>query len=153
VQGFLLPEIPCYGQQSVLGVFMKNSMTSGPGLHFILDEKSEETIVYCSGQITTRSAQWFEQEICSRVIPVSRGKGVAVTSRIMLDFAEVFHIDNTGMASLFALWRAAQQKCCAIEIHNFGMRPGALAQWARRITGRIRTVVWARRMTESFKEQ
>ena len=132
---------------------MKSTMTSGPGLHFILDEKSEETIVYCSGQITTKSAQWFEQEIVSRVIPVSRGKGVAVTSRIMLDFAEVFHIDNAGMASLFALWRAGQQRCCDMEIHNFGVRPSALAQWARRITGPIRTALWARRMTESLKEQ
>jgi len=132
---------------------MKNNMTSGPGLHFILDEKSEETIVYCSGQITTRSAQWFEQEIRSRVIPVSRGKGATVTSRIMLDFAEVFHIDSAGMASLFALWRAGQQKCCDIEIHNFGVRPGALTQWVRRIAGRIQSALWARRMTESLKAQ
>lgn len=128
---------------------VKNTMTSGPGLHFILDEKSEETIVYCSGQITTKSAQWFEQEIRSRVIPVSRGKGAAVTSRIMLDFADVFHIDSAGMASLFALWRAGQQKCCDIEIHNFGVHPGALTQWARRLTGRIRSALWARRVTES----
>ncbi len=132
---------------------MKNTMTSGPGLHFILDEKSEETVVYCSGQITTRSAQWFEQEIRYRVIPVSRGKGVAVTSRIMLDFAEVFHVDNAGMASLFALWRAGQQKSCEMEIRNLGVRAGALHQWTRRITGRIRTALWARRMTESHEEQ
>src|SRR5262249_46205468 len=122
---------------------VKAAMTSGPGLHFILDEKSEETIVYCSGQINTKSAQWFEQEIRSRVIPDSRGKGVAVTSRIMLDIADVFHIDNAGMASLFALWSAGQQRCCDFEIHNFGARPGALAQWVRRATSRIRTALWA----------
>lgn len=132
---------------------MKNAVTFGPGLHFILDEKSEETIVYCSGQINTKSAQWFEQEIKSRVMPVSRGKGVAVTSRIMLDFAEVFHIDNAGMGSLFALWTAGQQKCCEIEIHNCGVRPGTLAQWIRHVTSRIRIALWDRRMTESLKEQ
>lgn len=125
---------------------MTSIVTSGPGLHFILDEKSEETIVYCSGQITTKSAQWFEQEIRSRVIPASRGKGVAVTSRIMLDFAEVFRIDNAGLGSLFALWTAGQHRCCDIEICNLGVRPSALAQWTRRITGRIRTALWARRM-------
>ncbi len=132
---------------------MKSNVTSGPGLQFILDEKREETIVYCSGQITTKSAQWFEREIRSRVIPVSRGKGVAVTSRIMLDFAEVFRVDNTGLASLFALWTAGQQKCCDIEVRNFGVRPGALARWTRRVTDRIRTALWARRMAGSLKEQ
>ena len=130
---------------------MKNGVISGPGLQFILNEKCEETIVYCSGQLTAKSAQWFDQEIRSQVIPVSRGKGVAVTSRIMFDFSDVFHIDNAGLGSLFALWTAGQQKCCDIEIHNFGVRPGALAHWVRRVTGRVRTVLWARRMTESLK--
>ena len=129
---------------------MKNTVTSGPGLHFILDEKSEETIVYCSGQITSKSAQWFEQQIRSRVIPLSRGNGLSVTSRIMLDIAEVFHVDNAGMAALFALWKAGQEKCCDIEIHNFGVRPNTLTRWARRITGRVRAALWARRMTASF---
>jgi len=132
---------------------MKNIVTSGPGLHFILDEKSEETIVYCSGQITAKSAQWFEQEIRSQVIPSSRGKGVAVTSRIMLDLSQVFHIDNAGLGSLVALWTAGQQKCCDVEIHNFGVPSGSLARWARRVTGRIRTALWARQMTEPLKEQ
>ena len=130
---------------------MTNSVISGPALHFILNEKSEETIVYCSGQITGKSAQWFEQEIRDRVIPVSRGKGVAVTSRILLDLSDVFHVDNTGFGSLFALWTAGQQKSCEVEILNFGVRSGTLAQWLRKATAPIRRVLWARRMGEAIK--
>ncbi|GEM_PF-1988783 len=121
---------------------MTNSVVSGPGMHFVLNETNQQTIVYCSGQITGRSARWFEQEIRTRVIPISRGKGVAVTSRIMLDLSDVFHIDNDGLGSLFAVWTAGQQANCRMEIHNFGSRSSALARLAHRAIAHIQGIFW-----------
>jgi anti-anti-sigma regulatory factor len=134
---------------------MTGKVISCPGLHFILDEKSEETIVYCSGQITIKSAQWLEQEIRARVIPVSRGKGITVTSRIMLDLSDVSHVDNAGLGSLFALWTAGQRACCQIEIHNFGVRSksGALTRLVHRVIAQIQDVLWNLRSGESLKGQ
>jgi anti-anti-sigma regulatory factor len=122
---------------------MTNSVVSGPGMHFVLNEKSQETIVYCSGQITSRSARWFEQEIRNRVIPISRGRGVVGTSRVMLDLSDVFHIDNDGLGSLFAVWTAGQQSSCDVEIHNLGSqsRPSALAQLAHRVISQIQGIL------------
>jgi anti-anti-sigma regulatory factor len=134
---------------------MTGKVISCPGLHFILDEKSEETIVCCSGQITRKSAQWFEQEIRTRVIPVSRGKGIAVTNRIMLDLSDVFHVDNAGLGSLFALWTAGQRASCQIEIHNFGARSksSALARLVHRLIAQIQGILWNPRSGESLKGQ
>ena len=125
---------------------MTGSMFSSPGLHFILDATSEEIIVYCSGQITRKSAHWFEQEIRTRVIATSGGQ-VAVNSRIMLDLSDVFHIDNAGLRSLFAIWKAAQQASCRVEIHNFVVRSrsSASARLARRVIAHIRSILWNRR--------
>ena len=130
---------------------MTNSVVSGPEMHFVLNEKNQETIVYCSGQITSRSARWFEQEIRTRVIPISRGKSVAVTSRVMLDLSDVSHIDNDGLGSLFAVWTAGQQANCSVEIHNFGSRSrsSALSRLAHRIVAHIPGALWNRWTGES----
>jgi anti-anti-sigma regulatory factor len=85
-----------------------------------LDEKPEEITICCNGKITAESAHMFEREVRDNSIPVSRGKGVAVINRIVLDLSNVTHIDNAGLEALLGVWAAGQRKSCNVEIINFG---------------------------------
>jgi hypothetical protein len=77
---------------------MGNKIFSAHGLKLELEEKPEETIVHCSGKITAESAEMFQSEIRGHVIPASRGKGVAVTCRIVLDLSQVTPLIASALA-------------------------------------------------------
>jgi anti-anti-sigma factor len=102
-----------------------------PGLTLTLEEKAEETIIYCAGKITADSAEVFQSEIRDHVIPMSRGKGVAVTNRIVLDLSDVSFVDSAGLGTLFGLWKAAQIKACDLEIVNLSPRVKKLMSLTR----------------------
>ena len=89
-------------------------------LKLSMDEKPEEIIIRCNGRITADSADMFQRELCGRSIPVSRGKGVPVINRIVLDLSNVTLIDDAGLEALMDVWTAAQRKACRLEIINFG---------------------------------
>jgi anti-anti-sigma regulatory factor len=89
-------------------------------LKLTVDEKPEEIIIRCNGRITADSADMFQREVCGRSIPVSRGKGIAVINRIVIDLSNVTHIDGAGLVALLDIWTAGQRKACSLEIINFG---------------------------------
>lgn len=89
-------------------------------LELDMDEKPEEVTIHCHGRITAESAHMFQREVRDNCIPVSRGKGVPVINRIVLDLSNVTHIDNAGLEALLDVWTASQRKACSVEIINFG---------------------------------
>jgi anti-anti-sigma factor len=91
-----------------------------------LEEGPTETTVRCRGKITAESAQMFQNEIRDRVIPVSRGKGVDVTQRIVVDLSGVSYIDSVGLGALLAVWTAGQRRDCDLEITNMTPRVQSL---------------------------
>ena len=110
---------------------MASAAFSAPGLRVSLEEGAEETVVYLSGKITAESAESFQSEISNHVIPMSRGKGVAVTTRIVLDLSNVTFVDSTGLGALFSLWSAARSKSCQLEIVNPNPRVQKLVSLSR----------------------
>ncbi|HKV94358.1 MAG TPA: STAS domain-containing protein, partial [Candidatus Angelobacter sp.] len=101
---------------------MSTRTFTAPGLQLDLDERPQETIVYCSGKITSESAETFQNEIRGNVIPESRGKGVDVTTRIVLDLSRVTFVDSTGLGALLGIWTAAQRRGCDVELVNLSPR-------------------------------
>lgn len=89
-------------------------------LEMDMDEKPEEITLHCNGRITAESAHMFQREVRDNCIPVSRGKGVPVINRIVLDLSNVTHIDNAGLEALLDVWTAGQRTACSVEITNFG---------------------------------
>jgi anti-anti-sigma factor len=87
-----------------------------------MDEKPEEITIHCNGRITAESAHMFQREVRDNSIPISRGKGIPVINRIILDLSNVTHIDNVGLEALLDVWTAGQRKACSVEIINFGRR-------------------------------
>ena len=105
---------------------MATTIHCAPLLTFDLEENPKEVIVYCHGRITAESAELFQSEVRDQTIPASRGKGLAVIGRIVLDLSDVTRIDNEGLRALLAVWTAGQQKNCSVEIVNLpgsGKRP------------------------------
>lgn len=92
-------------------------------LQINMDEKPEEITIHCNGKITAESAYMFEREVRDNSIPISRGNGVPVINRIVLDLSNVTHIDNAGLEALLGVWTAGQRKSCSVEVINFGPQP------------------------------
>lgn len=87
-----------------------------------MDEKPEEIIIRCRGRITAESAEMFERQVRESSIPASRGKGIPVINRIVLDLSNVTRIDNAGVKAMLDVWTAGQKKGCSVEIVNYGSR-------------------------------
>lgn len=93
-----------------------------------MEEKPEEITIRCHGRITAESAYMFQREVRDNSIPVSRGKGVPVINRIVLDVSNVTHIDNAGLEALLDVWTAGQRKSCSVEIINRGSQ--GIKRWS-----------------------
>src|SRR6476469_8353487 len=98
---------------------MTNKAFSTSGLKLVFEEAAEEAVVRCTGQITAASCEMFQREIKLNLIPASRGKGVYVNSRIVLDLSKVTCIDDAGQAAITELRKAGQKRGCAVETLNF----------------------------------
>ena len=65
------------------------------------------------------------------MIPTSRGKGVDVTRRIILDLSQVSFVDSTGLGALLSVWTAAQRRSVDLEIANLSPRVEKLVNMSK----------------------
>ncbi len=109
---------------------MPNKTFSASGLKLVFEESSQEAIVHCDGRITAASSEMLLREIAGNLIPISRGKVVAVNTRIVLDLSRVTYVDSAGLEAISKLWTAGQSRCCAVEIANLSTRGRKLINMA-----------------------
>jgi anti-sigma B factor antagonist len=103
---------------------------AAPGLTLQLQENADQTIVHCSGKITAENSDVFQSQIRD-LIPASRGHVAAIACRIVLDFSNLTHVDNTGLGALLGAWTAARRKGCELEIANMNPRVNKIVEMTK----------------------
>jgi anti-anti-sigma factor len=72
-----------------------------------------ETVVFCSGRLTSDSAADFRDEV-RKLIPT--------TKVLVLDFTNVEHLDSSGIGAVVRLYVSAKQADCELRLVNFNQR-------------------------------
>lgn len=72
-----------------------------------------DTIVFCSGRLTSDSAADFRDEV-RKVIPTAKV--------LVLDFTGVEHMDSSGIGAVVRLYVSAKQANCELRLVNFNQR-------------------------------
>lgn len=81
------------------------------GLTFVIERNGEGAVVRCSGRLVAGVNDKFHREI-SAIIPGSK--------RIVLDMAELTHMDSSGIGTLVRLYVSGKSAGCAVELMNPG---------------------------------
>jgi anti-anti-sigma factor len=96
-------------------------------LEFELEERAHETIVHYKGRITAENSGMFQKQI-GNVIPESCSQSAALTYKIVLDLSNVTYVDSSGLGALLAVWTAAINKGCELEMANLNPRVEKLVE-------------------------
>lgn len=82
-------------------------------LNITIEEKGEVAIVHLHGRLVSNVSGSFYTRI-SQLIPTHR--------RIILNLADLSHIDSMGLGSLVRLMVSAKMKGCSLELVHLGKR-------------------------------
>ena len=78
---------------------------TGPELKLETQETPNETIVHCTGRITSNTAALFSETI-RNLIPESKS--------ITVDLSQVSYIDSAGLGALTSVWSSARRKSAEV---------------------------------------
>lgn len=82
-------------------------------LNISIDEKGEVVIVYLHGRLVSNVSGNFYARIC-QLIPTHK--------RIILNLAELTHMDSMGLGTLVRLMVSAKTKGCSLELIHLGKK-------------------------------
>ena len=72
-----------------------------------------ETIVRCSGRLTSEYAEEFKDEV-RKLIPGAQA--------VVLDFTQLEHMDSSGIGAVVRLYVHAKKENCEFRLVNFNQR-------------------------------
>lgn len=82
-------------------------------LNITVEEKGDVVIVHLHGRLVSNVSSNFYARVC-QFIPNHR--------RIILDLAELTHMDSMGLGTLVRLMVSAKTKGCSLELLHLGKR-------------------------------
>ena len=80
-------------------------------LEFVVERASDTVVVRCQGRLVAGVNDRFHREV-HELIPGS--------TRIVLDMAELTHMDSSGIGTLVRLYVSAKSQGCALQLKNIG---------------------------------
>ena len=80
-------------------------------LQFSIERCGDTAVVSCSGKLVAGVTDRFYREV-GELIPGSK--------RIVLDMAELTHMDSTGIGTLVRLYVSARSAGCVLQLRNIG---------------------------------
>jgi anti-sigma B factor antagonist len=84
---------------------------AGSGLTLAVERCGDMVVVRCSGKLVAGVGDRFYSQI-SQLLPGSK--------RIVLDLAELTHMDSMGIGALVRLYVSAKSAGCGLELNNMG---------------------------------
>jgi anti-sigma B factor antagonist len=80
-------------------------------LTFAVEHRADSVVVRCRGKLVSGVNDRFYSEV-SQLIPGRK--------RMVLDFAELTHMDSSGIGTLVRLYVSAKSAGCVLELTNIG---------------------------------
>jgi anti-sigma B factor antagonist len=84
---------------------------AGTCLELAVERCGDSVLVRCTGKLVAGVNDRFYREV-GELIPGSK--------RIVLDMAELTHMDSTGIGTLVRLYVSAKSTGCALQLRNIG---------------------------------
>ncbi len=84
-----------------------------PGFSLSVEETPEESIVRCSGRITTDTSHELRQT--ARAL-------IGESKRVVLDFTGVNYLDSSGLGMIVGLLLSAKKSGCKLKLVNLSPR-------------------------------
>lgn len=73
----------------------------------------EETIVYCSGRLTSEYAEEFKTKVHGMI---------SGTKRLIVDFTSLDYMDSSGLGAVVRVYVSAKSAGCELRLVNFNQR-------------------------------
>ncbi len=90
-----------------------NPVVPTPELSFETSGNRVETVVRCTGKITSATSELFQSTV-KRLIPT--------TKKVVLDLTHVSHMDSSGLGALVGVWISAKRAGCELRLINLSQR-------------------------------